>query len=90
MKVSDRQVINGMGYKIRTETPRSVTCRNATHMAGRSPASAATLWTACYPGPALDKARADATGDIDGLVQINSMIVRARRRSVPTSDSAAW
>lgn len=64
--MEDRQVVNGMVYKIRTGVSR----RDLPERYGRgkrsTPASAATPWEACSP-EALQQiqAHADAAGDID-------------------------
>jgi transposase len=84
-RVPDRQVINGMVYKIRT----GVSWRDLPERYGP--------WQTVYTRfrrYALDgvftralqqvQARADAVGDIDWLVQIDSTIVRAHQHSAAT------
>jgi hypothetical protein len=62
-----------------------VTCPNATGRGRRStPASAATPWTAFTRALQQIQARADAAGDIDWLVQIDSTIVRAHQHAAAT------
>ncbi|MCQ4205515.1 IS5 family transposase [Streptomyces coelicoflavus] len=84
-RVSDRQVINGMVYKIRT----GISWRDLPERYGP--------WKTVYTRfrrYALDgvfaralqqvQAEADATGDIDWLVQIDSTIVRAHQHAAAT------
>ncbi|WP_435887671.1 IS5 family transposase [Streptomyces antimycoticus] len=84
-RVSDRQVINGMVYKIRT----GISWRDLPERYGP--------WQTVYTRfrrYALDgvftralqqiQARADAAGDIDWLVQIDSTIVRAHQHAAAT------
>jgi len=84
-RVPDRQVINGMVYKIRT----GISWRDLPERYGP--------WQTVYTRfrrYALDgvftralqqiQARADAAGDIDWLVQIDSTIVRAHQHSAAT------
>ncbi|WP_107486684.1 IS5 family transposase [Streptomyces sp. 13-12-16] len=84
-RVSDRQVINGMVYKIRT----GISWRDLPERYGP--------WQTVYPRfrrYAIDgvftralqqiQARADAAGDIDWLVQIDSTIVRAHQHAAAT------
>ncbi|MEV7130516.1 IS5 family transposase [Streptomyces sp. NPDC093260] len=84
-RVSDRQVINGMVYKIRTGT----SWRDLPERYGP--------WQTVYTRfrrYAIDgvfaralqqiQARADAAGDIDWLVQIDSTIVRAHQHAAAT------
>ncbi|MBO7936591.1 IS5 family transposase [Streptomyces sp. S9] len=84
-RVSDRQVINGMVYKIRT----GISWRDLPERYGP--------WQTVYTRfrrYALDgvftralqqiQARADAAGDIDWLVQIDSTIVRAHQHAAST------
>ena len=84
-RVPDRQVINGMVYKIRT----GVSWRDLPERYGP--------WQTVYTRfrrYALDgvftralqqiQARADAVGDIDWLVQIDSTIVRAHQHAAAT------
>jgi transposase len=83
--VEDRQVINGMVYKIRT----GISWRDLPERYGP--------WQTVYTRfrrYALDgvftralqqiQARADAAGDIDWLVQIDSTIVRAHQHAADT------
>ena len=83
--MSDRQVINGMVYKIRT----GISWRDLPERYGP--------WQTVYTRfrrYALDgvftralqqiQARADAAGDIDWLVQIDSTIVRAHQHAAAT------
>jgi len=83
--VSDRQVINGMVYKIRT----GISWRDLPERYGP--------WQTVYTRfrrYALEgmftralqhiQARADAAGDIDWLVQIDSTIVRAHQHAAAT------
>ncbi|GGT24445.1 transposase [Streptomyces kurssanovii] len=84
-RVSDRQVINGMVYKIRT----GISWRDLPERYGP--------WKTVYTRfrrYALDgvftralqqiQAHADAAGDIDWLVQIDSTIVRAHQHAAAT------
>ncbi|WP_338017884.1 IS5 family transposase [Streptomyces adustus] len=84
-RVSDRQVVNGMVYKIRT----GISWRDLPERYGP--------WKTVYTRfrrYALDgvftralqqiQARADAAGDIDWLVQIDSTIVRAHQHAAAT------
>ncbi len=84
-RVSDRQVLNGMVYKIRT----GISWRDLPERYG--------LWKTVYTRfrrYALDgvftralqqvQAQADAAGDIDWLVQIDSTIVRAHQHAAST------
>lgn len=84
-RVSDRQVINGMVYKIRT----GISWRDLPERYGP--------WQTVYTRfrrYAIDgvftralqqiQARADAAGDIDWLVQIDSTIVRAHQHAAAT------
>lgn len=84
-RVSDRQVVNGMVYKIRT----GISWRDLPERYGP--------WKAVYTRfrrYALNgvftqarqqvQARADAAGDIDWLVQIDSTIVRAHQHAAAT------
>lgn len=84
-RVSDRQIINGMVYKIRT----GISWRDLPERYG----SWQTVYTR-FRRYALDgvftwalrqiRARADAAGDIDWLVQIDSTIVRAHQHAAAT------
>ncbi|MET8572051.1 IS5 family transposase [Streptomyces sp. NPDC004783] len=84
-RVEDRQVINGMVYKIRT----GISWRDLPERYG----SWQTVYTR-FRRYALDgvftralqqiQARADAVGDIDWLVQIDSTIVRAHQHAAAT------
>lgn len=84
-RVEDRQVVNGMVYKIRT----GISWRDLPERYGP--------WQTVYTRfrrYALDgvftralqqiQARADAAGDIDWLVQIDSTIVRAHQHAAAT------
>ncbi|MEU6687621.1 IS5 family transposase [Streptomyces sp. NPDC046832] len=83
--VEDRQVINGMVYKIRT----GISWRDLRERYG--PWKTVYTRFRCY---ALDgvftralrqiQARADAAGDIDWLVQIDSTIVRVHQHAAAT------
>jgi transposase len=83
--VEDRQVINGMVYKIRT----GISWRDLPERYG----SWQTVYTR-FRRYAIDgaftralqqiQARADAAGDIDWLVQIDSTIVRAHQHTAAT------
>ncbi|WP_372462113.1 IS5 family transposase [Streptomyces endocoffeicus] len=84
-RVGDRQVVNGMVYKIRT----GISWRDLPERYG----SWQTVYTR-FRRYALDgvftralqqiQARADAAGDIDWLVQIDSTIVRAHQHAAAT------
>ncbi|MGA5148336.1 IS5 family transposase [Streptomyces griseoincarnatus] len=84
-RVSDRQVINGMVYKIRT----GISWRDLPERYGPWQ----TIYTR-FRRYAIDgvftralqqiQARADAAGDIDWLVQIDSTIVRAHQHAAAT------
>ncbi|MEU8952343.1 IS5 family transposase [Streptomyces sp. NPDC048489] len=84
-RVSDRQVINGMVYKIRT----GISWRDLPERYG----SWQTVYTR-FRRYALDgvftralqqtQAQADAAGDIDWLVQIDSTIVRTHQHAAAT------
>ncbi|WP_411093664.1 IS5 family transposase [Streptomyces sp. 049-1] len=89
-RVSDRQVINGMVYKIRT----GISWRDLPERYGP--------WKTVYTRfrrYALDgvfaralqqvQAEADAAGDIDWLVQIDSTIVRAHQHAAATGRKGA-
>ncbi|WP_326672651.1 IS5 family transposase [Streptomyces canus] len=89
-RVSDRQVINGMVYKIRT----GISWRDLPERYGP--------WQTVYTRfrrYALDRvftqalqqiqACADAVGDIDWLVQIDSTIVRAHQHAAATAEKGA-
>ncbi|WP_106972650.1 transposase [Streptomyces yerevanensis] len=89
-RVSDRQVINGMVYKIRT----GISWRDLPERYGPWQ----TVYT-CFRRYALDgvftqalqqiQARADAAGDIDWLVQIDSTIVRSHQHAAATGRKGA-
>ncbi|MFI8194123.1 IS5 family transposase [Streptomyces sp. NPDC085946] len=89
-RVSDRQVVNGMVYKIRT----GISWRDLPKRYGP--------WktvSTCFCRYALDgvftralqqiQAEADAVGDIDWLVQIDSTIVRAHQHAAATGRKGA-
>ncbi|GAA3505590.1 hypothetical protein GCM10019016_127030 [Streptomyces prasinosporus] len=84
-RVEDRQVVNGMVYKIRT----GISWRDLPERCGPWQ-TVCTRFRRC----ALDgvftralwqiQARADAAGDIDWLLQIDSTIVRVHRHAAAT------
>ncbi|MFZ4142694.1 transposase, partial [Streptomyces griseoincarnatus] len=84
-RVSDRQVINGMVYKIRTgiswrDLPERYGPWQTVYTRFRRYASDGVFTRALQQ----IQARADAAGDIDWLVQIDSTIVRAHQHAAAT------
>ncbi|MBL1121164.1 IS5 family transposase [Streptomyces sp. 110] len=84
-RVSDRQVINGMVYKIRTgiswrDLPERYGPWQTVYTRFRRYALAGVFTRALQQ----IQARADAAGDIDWLVQIDSTIVRAHQHAAAT------
>ncbi|MFD4043811.1 IS5 family transposase [Streptomyces sp. NPDC058605] len=84
-RVSDRQIINGMVYKIRTgiswrDLPERYGPWQTLYTRFRRYALAGMFTRALQQ----IQARADAAGDIDWLVQIDSTIVRAHQHAAAT------